>query len=228
MNKKLSASVQWIVTVILGLGALGLRRGLDAWAVDDKGLIREGHICALLLWPVALAAVAVAVFPVKHRRSGSEKVLAAGSLLCALGLLSLLPGAGLKTALDGLWLGALLASVAALVWEAVSRWRGKPVSVLVHGVVCVFLVLHLLTRYQMWCHEPQFVRYLYSLFGCLGILIHSYCRACGDIGKPEPRLFRIVGLLAVFCCLAALPGSDAPGLYLGGGAWVLSGLEGRK
>ena len=212
MNKKLSASVQWIVTVILGLGALGLRLGLDAWAVDDKGLIREGHICALLLWPVALAAVAVAVFPVKHRRSGSEKVLAAGSLLCALGLL----------------LGALLASVAALVWEAVSRWRGKPVSVLVHGVVCVFLVLHLLTRYQMWCHEPQFVRYLYSLFGCLGILIHSYCRACGDIGKPEPRLFRIVGLLAVFCCLAALPGSDAPGLYLGGGAWVLSGLEGRK
>lgn len=228
MNRKLSALWQWTTLLGLGLCALLLRLGLNAWAVDSKGLLVPGHICEFLLWPVSIEAVICALLPVERRVIAPRWLPALGGALGALGLLSLLLGARPGTPLQAVWLGTMAVAAAALVFDSLSQLRSLPGNVLPFAMLTVFLVVHLLTHYRLWSGEPQLINYLFSLLASLCFLVFTYCRAREAIGKPGNRARRFVGLLAVFFCLASLAGNPEPGLYLGLGAWVLTGLEARQ
>lgn len=222
-----------LLVLVLGGAAAAVRGLLYLTAVDDKGLLTRGHGLQWLLWILCAAAVA-AVLPVA-RLKGSNRytdnfapgnAAAAGCFAMAAGIvLTLLSGNAMtRTLLVQLWYISGVLSAAGLVWAGLSRWKGAQPFVLTFAVLCLFLALHMVSRYQPWSGNPQAQDWIFSLLGAVGLTLCAYGHSafCADKGKR--RSFLATGLLTVFACCAALPHTEYFWLYLGGGIWAYTGL----
>lgn len=224
MKKTLDAHVQLALVLILGCFGLALRLAACRWAVDEKGLLITGHAAVILVWVVTALAAAVVLLPGKARHSGASFAWV-GGVLGAVGLILSLPG---FWGTSGLALVRSVGAVAAgyaLLWEAVCRRKGTRPTVVVHGVLCLFLVLHLLTNYRIWSRHSQMLDFAFPLFASLCLLITAYWSASRDLGKDKSRLGRWAALAAVYCCLVSLGSVWDSVLHLGLGLWAASTLE---
>ena len=55
-------------------------------------------------------------------------------------------------------------------------------------------------------------------------MLFSYYQTAFDVGMGKRRMQLGTGLLTVFACFAAIPGSQTALLYLTGGIWALTNL----
>lgn len=218
----------------LGGVCLALRLGLYAVAVDEKGLLLRGHPLEKILWAVA-AAACLLVALVVWRREGSDRYeenfapsagAAFGHFLLAGGIaLTVLTNVpGVFGTLGFVWKLLGLLSVPLLLWAGVCRLRGKKPLFLIHGVLCVFLLIHIMNQYQRWCGNPQLMDYVFALLGSMMLAFFAYYTAAFEAGCANPRMHLLSGLLAVLLCTGALSGAEFPLLYLGGTAWALTDL----
>ena len=223
-----------LASLAFGCAAFGLRTALYALAVDRKGLLISGHPLTCALWAVAVAGAAFILWNVWN--PGGSNVYednfppstpaAFSSGLMALGLLMtvrLQPPAG-TDAMVMVWklLGYL--SIPALIWAGVSRYQGKKPFFGTHAVMCLFLLIHMVSRYQLWSANPQLQDYVFEVLATISLTLFSYHCAAFEADMGSRRMQLATGLLAVLLCPAALAGSEPGWLYVYGTVWAFSNL----
>jgi len=217
----------------LGLLTWGLRTALYAAALDEKNLLRSGHVLSYMVWAVTAAAVAVAAAGALRQR-GSEKYAdhfgpnvpgAAGAAVLgiALGITVFAMGTPF-TLLEKLRFAAGVACVPGMLYVAVCRLRGKQPLFLCHSLLCVFLALYLVSHYRLWSGNPQLQDYVFGMLALVVLALFSYQQAAFDVDSGKPKLQLLTGLLSGFLCTAALCRTEYPWLYVAGAVWSLTNL----
>ena len=183
-----------------GLGAVGLvlRWLLYAVTVDEKNLLPVSHPLKILLWLVTAGAVVLIVGTV-WKLDGSNRyadnffpsmTAAVGHFVAAAGILLtvLLNKPATYGAITTAWKVLGILSAPALVLAGMSRMQGKRPMFLTHLVVCVFLMFHILGNCQSWSGNPQLQDYVFSLFGCVFLMLFAYYEAAFDVGSGTRRM----------------------------------------
>lgn len=238
MNRKNIVPGLSVLMLILGLAAFGLRTTLYAVAVDARGLLIRGHSLGIALAVLTVAAMlTVALVCRKLGELETEPDRLPENLLAALG--NVAAGAGIAlTVLDGAvavdgylanaWRFLGLAAPVCLVLAGFARVLGKRPFFLLHVAVCLFFLVHIVARYQLWSSHPQMQDYIFALLGAMTLMFFGFYEAAREAGCGNFRMQLGMGLSAVFLCLAELARSSCTALYLGGILWVLAELGGRK
>ena len=223
-----------VMMLVFGVAALALRKALYATAVDVKGLLlRYQPLEIALLVLTAGVLVRIVLASRKEQKSGIYEEHYGASLPGALGqmaagagilmtVLTAAPGTG--NYLEMAWRILGLTAPVCLDLAGITRLLGKRPFFLLHVVVCLFFVLHIVTRYQLWSGHPQMQDYIFALFGAMTLMFFGFYTAAMEAGCGSLRMTQGMGLAAVYLCLAELARSACPWLYLGGALWVLTDL----
>ena len=111
-------------------------------------------------------------------------------------------------------------AAATLGYLAWARLRGKQLNMLFHGVVCLYLMLHLVSHYRLWSSCPQLQSYAFELLAIVFVMLACYHRAAADAGHGTCRAYTFFSLAAVYFCIAALPGCDNPVFFISCALWM--------
>lgn len=229
-NTKIAA----VLAFVAGLGAAAVRWLMYLVAVDDRGLLIRGHFLTVVLLVMCAAGAVLAASQLrKGKTSGLYEENFAPGLVGAIGSVAMAAGIALSLVSGNelprgnlvlLWNGSGILACGGLLWAAFSQAKGRRPFLVVYGLVCLFLALHMVSRYQPWSGDPQAMDWAFSLLAAVGMTLCAYhlTAFCADDGHG--RAFRAEALLTVFCCCAALPHTDYFPLYLGGLVWSLSAL----
>ena len=231
---KIRKNTAWLPIAVLALSAAsyGLRKALYMTAVDAKNLLIAGHPLEIALWAVVLCGAGLIVAAVR-KLDGSNVYeenfgpgipggIAYFLMAYVVGKLVLLNDFAGTDRIAGMLrvLGAVTAP--GLVWGGVSRIRGKKPFFLIHGALSVFLLLYLISWYQLWSGNPQLQDYVFSLLGAMALMFFGFYNAAREAGCGNYPMQLAMGLAAVYFCLGELARSSSPALYLGGLLWVLT------
>ena len=234
MNRYIKSTYLPLISLGAGLLTMLLRFILLATGEDDKGLLVTGSFADIFSWLLAVATMVVILIGTWNLREASKFSFnfpasisgAVGILAAALGILitsvsELLAGSD-ALGIVGSVLGML--AVPALVLSAFSRYQGQRPSVLLHGVVCVYLMIHLVSHYRLWSSYPQIQSYGFELLSIVCLMLACYHRATFDVGEGNRRAYAFCALAAVFFSVATLPGCDSPIFFIGCAVWMITNL----
>ena len=221
-----------ILVTALGVMALGLHLGMSLWGTDEKGLLISWHPLALVLAAVTVIACLAAVLPLgKTGGSNAYGDNLAPSVWAAVGCFTLAGGIAADVISGfGTWvrleqirnvLGIL--AIPALIAAGLTRVSGKQPKVPVHGLVCLYLMLHTVSHYQIWSSQPQWLNWFFPMAASVLLTLFSYQQAAFDVSLGDRRTQQVTGLLAVFFCIGAIA-RESGMLYLGGAIWALTNL----
>lgn len=232
MKKNWIAS-RYVRAAVCLLGVLGcvLRRWLYTVALNSRQLLPPLHPLELALWAVTAGGlVFAALWAWGQRGSGAygdnfpaaSFTEAAGHILFASGIALTVLG---RDSLMGGWLGAAwkilgILSALALVAAAFCRATGRKPYSLLHGVVCLFLALHIVDHYRTWSGDPQLMNYVYALFGAMALMFSVYYLAAFEAGAGKRRMALFMDLAAVLLCLVNVSQGVDWRLYLRGAVWA--------
>lgn len=222
--------------VILGAGGIGVL--LQTWLVlggtDDKGLLKPGHPAQVLLLILTGLVLVALVFLAKDLVRApkysfnypASAVGAVGAGVAAVGILitsltEVSAGGDILATVCAV-MGLLCTPILALV--ALSRWKGYRTSVLLHGFVCLYMMLHLICQYRQWSSDPQLMTYCFQLFCLVSLVMSVYYRACFDADMGNRRLLVISHLAAVYFGLLSIPGNSNWLYYFSTSIWMLTDL----
>lgn len=218
---------------IMGAASCALRFCLYLLATDEKGLLIPNHPLEICVWAVTAAAAVLIVLqtwkqadmcPYADNFPGSA-ASAVGCLLFALGIcLTVLSNRYAFSVLERLRNLTGLLSIPALLYLAVCRWKGNRPGFVFHGAVCLHLVLYTTSFYSTWSRHPQLQDSFFPMMGCIFLALFSYYQTAFDVDMGSRRMQLATGMAAVFCCIAAVPYSNAAALYLTGALWALTNL----
>jgi len=234
MNRKSGSGKLSVLMLLFGIAALALRKALYAVAVDVKGLLLRNHpleIGLAALTAVVLLVVAWIVRKLDYEERDSANLPAAfGTVAAGAGILATVLTATPLTGgyLEILWHYLGLAAPVCLLLAGIARGFGKKPFFLLYVVVCLFFLVHIVTRYQHWSSNPQMQDYVFALLGAMAILLFGFYSASLGAGCGGGPKKVGMGLAAVYLCLAELARSACPALYLGSILWVLKDLRGAK
>ena len=227
-----------VLMFVFGIAALVLRKTLYTVAVDVKGLLLRNHPLEIALAALTGLALTVVVLAVWKRKGSSayedhysaDLPAAFGNLAAGAGILvTVLTGVSeMGSYLEGVWRILGLAAPVCFGLAGVARIRGKRPFFLLHVVVCLFFMLHIVTRYQSWSGHPQMQDYIFALMGAMALLFYGFYTAAQEAGCGNFRMMLGMGLAAIYLCMAELARSSCPAMYLGGIAWVLLDLCSMK
>ena len=222
----------YLPLAILACGVLTclLRLWLFALGEDERGLLSVGSFPDVMSWIIVAATMALLAVSTWHLQGGAKysqnfhasmpaaigMALAAVSF-CITSVVDLTAGGDSVGTVSALF-GFLAA--AALLVLAYSRYRGAYLSVLFHGVVCLYLMLHLVSHYRLWSSYPQLQSYAFELLAIVFVMLACYQRAAFDAGKGNRRAYTFFTLAALFFCIATLPGCDNAAFFIGCAVWM--------
>lgn len=234
MKRNAGSKLLPVLMLIFGLAAFGLRTILYTVAVDIKGLLVQNHPLELALSALTgLVLILAALSAWKQKEPDNTAGTPAQNMAAALGTAALGAGILATVLMEGpvaggylvkaWWLLGLAAPVC-LMLNAVLRLLGKQPLFLPLVAVCLFFLVHIVTRYQVWSANPQMQEYLYALLGAMTLMFFGFYEASQIAGCGNHRLRMGMGLAAIYLSLAELAQSTCPALYLGGTLWVLTEL----
>ena len=222
----------YLPLAVLACGVLTclLRLWLFALGEDERGLLSAGSFPDVMSWIIVVATMALLAVSTWHLQGGAKyaqnfhasmpaaigMALAAVSF-CITSVVDLTAGGDSVGTVSAL-LGFLAA--ASLLVLAYSRYRGAHLSVLFHGVVCLYLMLHLVSHYRLWSSYPQLQSYAFELLAIVFVMLACYQRAAFDAGKGNRRAYTFFTLAALFFCVATLPGCDNAAFFIGCAVWM--------
>lgn len=218
---------------IMGSAACALRFCLYLLATDEKGLLIPNHPLEICIWTLTAAAAVLIFFQARKQTNiclyadtfPGSAASAVGYLLFAAGIcLTVLANRYAFSVLEKLRNLTGLLSIPALLFLAVCRWKGSRPSFVFHGVVCLHLVLYTTSYYSIWSRHPQLQDSFFPMMGCIFLALFSYYQTAFDVDMGSRRMQLVTGMAAVFCCIAAIPCSNAAALYLTGALWALTNL----
>ena len=223
-----------VMTLVFGMAALAMRWGLYATAVDAKGLLVRNQPLGIGLTVLTVSVlIRIALAVRKHPRETlhiAGPLAAIGSVAAGAGIaVTVLTGAtAMGGPLESAWRYLGLAAAACMLLAGLARLFGKSPFFLLHVVVCLFFMVHIVTRYQLWSGNPQLQDYVFALLGAMALMFFGFYTASQEAGCGKEGLRQGMGLAAVYLCLAELARPSCPALYLGGILWVLTELVSGK
>lgn len=223
-----------IVTAGLGGIALVLRRLLYLFAMDEKGLLVSGHpleFALIAVTGIALGYILITVWKLDGSNDYADNFRASipaavGHVLTASGMAVtvLFNGPVMQGYLGTAWRVLGFAAPVCLLLAGFARMGGRKPFFLLHLVPTVFLMVHIINHYQVWCGNPQLQDYVYTLFGTMALTLFAFYHAAFSVGLGKRRMQMGTGLAAAYLCMAELAVSQYPYLYLGCIVWALTDL----
>lgn len=230
MKKKIYPTSLPLLTLAAGVIGLLLRLWLLSGVGEDR-LLKAWHpaaILAALLSAGVLVCLILFAQPLKGQgkyRTNFPASIPGAVCACAAGLAIFLRGMGIL--LDAQTPVATVAGIACvlaapcLILTGMCRWKGEKPSFLLHTVLSLCLACQILLHYQTWTASPNLQLHLYRMLANVGLMLTAYHRAEFDVRMASRRVYTVINLYTVFCCLLAVPEGD--GLYfLAMAAWVLT------
>lgn len=231
MKRNSAGTMPVVTTLFWGVLALVLRRQLYLTGVDARNLLVQNHALGIALTVLTIGVLIRIILLVRKREDdrcyeklyGGKLPGALGSLAAGSGILLTVLNTVPETAgyLQAAWHWLGLAAPVCLVLAGIARMLGKKPFFLLHVVVCLFFVMHIVTRYQLWSSQPQMQDYLFSLLGAMGLMFFSFYTAALEADCGSNPMMLGMGLGAVYFCAAELARSSCPWIYLGGIVWVV-------
>lgn len=212
--------VSGAVFALGGLAAMVLRFWLLKAGLDDRGLLVTSHLGSVLSYglcfglPITLLALLWKDKPALH--FAASPLTAAGFFALAVGLAF----AGWKllavtvltmhlaTGIFGI-AGALCAVVA-----GVYALKGYKTHPLFFCPGALFFACFLYCRYQQWSGEPELQRYVFQLLSAVLSMLALYQRSALAVNIGSSKRYLLWSRSAVLMCLAAIPGSQLPLLWI--------------
>ena len=222
---------KWILPAVFGAGVAGclLRLWLFATGIDEKNLLKTEHpanAAVLLLTAFVLLGLFLWLrCPLKKRAYRklfpASPLAACGCWIAAvsIALTDISELNGISDRFTGLSLLISLAAIAALIFLGLRRWRGEHPNPVLHGVVTVYLMLHVVSQYRVWSSETQLQIYFFQLMASLFLMLSTYHRAAVDAGFGKLKTYLFFQYGAIFFCLAAVCSQQAV-FYMAMGLWL--------
>lgn len=216
-----------------GLGIL-LRMWLYGTGMDGEGLLSASHPAGYLVLILTFAVIGV-LFWLIRGCAGKEKYSlhfpasvmgCAGAMAGAGGLLitAMIDLIRRDTALALITGFVGIAATAALAIVGYCRLKGRRPGLAYHAALCVYFILRLIGRYQLWSSDPQLHDYCFQLLATVCAMLFSYHWAALDMKPTARKRLSLLGLLGVFFCCLSLVRSDNVLFYLGLGSWMITNL----
>lgn len=203
-----------------GIAAMLLRFWLLGSGVDDRGLLITGHLGSILSYILCFTLpICLLVLLGKGKRS----VRFSPTVLTAVGFFALAVGLGIAawrllsstslvmhtaTGIFGI-AGALCALVAGIY-----ALRGFKTHPLFFCPGALFFACFLFCRYQQWSAEPELQRYIFQLVAAVLSMVSLYQRSALGVNIGSGKRYLIWSRSAILLCLAAIPGSQLPLLWM--------------
>ena len=232
MKRYLKLAFLPLITLGLGLVAYALRTLLwiSTIGTATSSLFPAGAWPDVLSWTVVgitMAFLAVATWNLRGATKYSCNFPA--SIPAAIGMMLAGVGFGITSAIDlsagtdsigtaSAILGFI--SAGAMGYLAYGRIKGIRLSVVFHGIVCVYLMLHLISHYRLWSSFPQLQTYAFELLAIVFVMLACYQRAAFDANCGNRRAYAFFTLAGLFFCVATLPGCDNAAFFIGSGIWM--------
>lgn len=230
MKRYLKMAYLPLATLILGITTLLFRLWLFALGEDDRGLLSVGSFPDAMSWITVAATMALLGVStwrlrgcIKYSQNFHASMPAAIGMalaavsFCITSVADLAGGSG-SVDIIGAVFGFLAA--AALSVLAYGRYKGVHLSVLFHGLVCLYLMLHLVSHYRLWSSYPQLQSYAFELLAIVFVMLACYQRAAFDAGKGDRRAYTFFTMAALYFCVATLPGCNNSAFFIGCAVWM--------
>lgn len=234
MNLNLKYNQMPLFALMSGiLGAL-LRFWLYATGIDESGLLVPIHFAGVVLTLLCVATIGIILwvcrnFPGQGKYSVQYPACTWGGIGAFAGSIGLVLTSMLELVRKEAFFATLtgvfgLVAAVALLFTGLCRLKGLRPHWGFHSVVCLYFVIRLISRYQIWSSDPQLADYCFQLLATVCAMLFSYHRASLDAKAARRRRLVILGLLGGFLCCLSVTASDAPLLYAGLAVWMLTNL----
>lgn len=216
--------------LILGIATCLFRLWFFSLGTDDRGLLPDGSILDVMSWVMVAVGMAIFAFGVKPLGGIKEyesnfPASAIPSLGMALTAVSFCMATIAEMAAQadiirtaGIVCGFV--AVVALLLLAWCRYIGSKPNMLLHTVVCVYLMIYLVSHYRLWSSYPQLQTYAFELLAIVFTMLAGYQRATFDVGLGNRRAYTFFSLAALFFSVATLPSCDNPMFFIGCAVWM--------
>ena len=215
-----------------GVIAMLLRFWFLRTGIDDRGLLSTGHLGSILSY-VLCFGLPVAFFVLLNKEE--QSVCFSATPLSAAGYFILTIGLGVAawklisstTLVLHLAAGAfgIIGAICALV-AGIYAIRGFKTHPLFFCPGALFFACFLFCRYQQWSGEPEMQRYVFQLLAAALSMITLYQRSAFSVNMATGKSYLLWSRAALLMCLAAIPGSQLPVLWLATAVFfVLDGCE---
>lgn len=217
------------VSLVCGILALAIRTWLFSSAIDEKGLVISNHPANIVGYiliaavPALLLVLALMPSPKLYYRHHKSFLALVGNIAGSAGIfysaiLDMLQRSGRLSIITGI-LG--IAAGICLLAVAFARMKGTRPSYYLYAVVTIYLMLHILSRYQQWNIESQLQYYLPQLLAAAFLMLSAYFRAALAAGQKVTTSFLLCNQCALFfSCLAI--GGETPLFYACMSLWALT------
>ena len=230
MTRSLTPSDLPFVALCGGLLTLIARLWLMIMGEDARGLLAVGSLPDILSWLLVAVTMGLLIAgvwqvegDVKYSHSFRKTLFASISMAIAAVCFCISSIVELVSEPDSVNLvSALLGflAAAALGLLAWGRFKGMQFNMVFHGLVCLYLMLHLVSHYRLWSSYPQLQSYGFELMAIVFVMLACYQRAAADAGHGSRRAYTFFSLAALFFCIAAIPSCDNIVFFLGCAVWM--------
>jgi hypothetical protein len=232
MKQLKKPSVSAAVFAFGGLATMLLRFWLLGSGVDDRGLLVTGHLGYILSYVLCLA-LPVSLQLLLGR--GKHPLHFAPTIFAAVGFFVQAVGFGIaawtllsyttlvmRTA-TGIF--GIIAAFCALV-AGIYAMKGYRTHPLFFCPGTLFFACFLFCRYQQWSAEPELQRYVFQLLAAVFSMISLFQRSALGARMGSGKRYVLWSRSTILFCLAAIPGSQLPLLWLTMAAsFALDGCE---
>lgn len=220
MKQLTKPSMSAAVFTLGGVAAMLLRFWLLKTGVDDRGLLSVSHLGYILSYVLCLGLPVSFLFLLgKTKRPlhfSATSLASVGFFVGAVGFgiaaWTLLSSTTLvmHTATGIFGIASALCYLVAGIY-AIKGFRTHP---LFFCPGALFFVCFLFCRYQQWSAEPELQRYVFQLAAAVTSMLALYQRSALGVNVGSGKLYLLWSRSAVLLCLAAIPGSQLPLLWL--------------
>ena len=220
MKQLKNPSASAAIFALGGFVAMLLRFWLLKTGVDDRGLLITEHWGSILSYVLCLGLPLAFVFLLGKKK---QNLHFAPNALASVGFFIQAVGFGLAawTLLSYTTLAmrtatgvfGLLAAVCAVV-AGIFAIRGYRTHPLFFCPGALFFACFLFCRYQQWSAEPELQRYVFQLVAAVVSMFALYQRSALGVNIGYSKLYLLWSRSAILLCLAAIPGSQLPLLWL--------------
>ena len=213
-----------------GIFAMLMRFWLLNTGVDQRGLLITGHPGYILSYVVCIL-LPIGLFILLRKEKvklhfSATPFAAAGYFALAIGLclgawnlvFSPYLAMRLATGIFG------MAGAACALIAGVYALKGKKTHPLFFCPAILFFACFLYCRYQQWSAEPEIQQFAFQLLAAVLSMISLYQRAALSARIGNGKKYLMWSRCAIIVCLAAIPGSQLPLLWLATAAFF--GLDG--
>ncbi len=224
-----------LATFVFGVGLICWY--LQLWfyhtGIDARGLLVANHPAVFMMLLLCIGAIAgVIVYirdvvgPIPYKNLFPKSWFSfACTMLGAAGILitdisEILAKQDAITILSAIF--GVLAAACLVIAGLLRILRMRP-RYWLHGIVTIYLMVHLICQYRNWNSEPQLLRYGFQLLASVSLMFSAYYRTMLDSGNPcrKPYLFFACSAI-LLCCLSL--NDQSPLFYLSMGILMLGNL----